>query len=111
MGQEYRNPYFSICLLRAWSFHAMYTARTDISLSVRQMEMERWNRCDNISFCQGAFNVHQARKSFKERFERNEEIEKESQRFIGHAVLIALALESLACLSNPNKINGTICMN
>lgn len=106
VGREYRNSYFFICLLRAWSFHAMYTAKTDISLSVRQMEMERWNQCDNTSFCQGGFNVHQARKSFKERFERNKEIEKESQRFIGHGALIELALESLICLSNEMKSMG-----
>lgn len=69
VGQEYRPPYFSICLLRSWSFHAMYAARTVISLFIRQMGRERWKQCD-ISFCQGAFDGHQAKESFEERFER-----------------------------------------
>lgn len=47
VGWKYRAPYFSVCLGRSWSFHSMYTARTDISLSIRQIEMERWNLCDN----------------------------------------------------------------
>lgn len=85
--KEYILPYFSICLLRAWPFHAMYTARTDISLSIRQMGMERWNQCDNISFCQGTFNGHQAKKCFKESFERRKEVELKRRKHKGLLVI------------------------